>query len=93
MLKQKGLQVIGVIKKVLQVGFALGPDQRIGILALGQEQESSLTPIDHQRQHSGQRSAGGLATGLVTIEAEHHFQHKGTYGDGPRRRGGVGGSH
>ena len=53
--------------------------ERVGVGALGQEQEAYLAPVFHQGQGGFQRTPGSRATGLITIEAEHHF------GDAPEQ--------
>ena len=45
-------------------------NQRIGILAIGHEQEPGLATVAHARQHRFDRAPGGLPAGAVAVEAE-----------------------
>src|SRR5690606_16850578 len=54
----------------VETGRAFLADDRVGILALGQEQEERLPAVLHPRQHRLERLPGRPAPGAVAIEAE-----------------------
>ena len=45
-------------------------DQRVGIVALGQEHEFELAPVARERQRVLERAPGGLETRGVAVEAK-----------------------
>jgi len=63
----------GGVQAVLEGFRAFFCDQRVGIVAVGQEHEFELSPVARQGEGILQRPPGCLSAGAIAVEAEHHF--------------------
>ena len=61
------------LQTLLETIEAFLADQRIGIFAIGHEQEPGLATIAHARQYRFHRTPCGLAAGTIAIETEIHI--------------------
>ena len=76
-LHQALYEVLGQGHRGFQPGlegvFAFFAHERVGVVAVGQEQEFQLPSVACLRQGIFQRAPCGCAAGAVAVEAEHHF--------------------
>ncbi|CAM5434678.1 hypothetical protein RLIN73S_01362 [Rhodanobacter lindaniclasticus] len=73
---------------LLEAVLAFPAHQRIGVLAIGQEQEIRLAAVAQPRQRRLQRLPRRGAAGAVAVEAEHHVRRGAEQQLGVFRRGG-----